>query len=582
MYFAGGYFFTLKGGENYVKVKFFAVLAILGLLVFSGAAYSAQTEDALSSRPDDAVYIVLRLEDTARFLQWLFSKDNLNLFMPLIMKGQSQADVMVIAETINAFVSVSPLRSAAVVVGVTRKDVKSPFLQAAFKVSPELSDTVKKVADGTANASDIARLLIGDKMAAAFAETMIKVSADKGNILRVNNEVFMTARDDVVLVGASINDVRLALRALNEEDSRLFTKITRKFTDEDFALLHVDYETAADLDDKGEIDDLDARKYFAKPLNVEFAFKRFTDKFRISTNLNLREALAKKYADKLQKQAETWKAVKGGNIDLANVGGSASPIAAMGTYINFESIKDDELWKPAIKSLLRNMRVRFKVSEEETAALLTGPFSAVVNDTVTYEGFKIPALYVSQTGKKGAAAKVFERFTNSQHFAKVQEGVLQLDSSISPISCLAANKGEVLCVDFAELDSLAAKPELKPALSELLEHESIASMWFDFAGVQAWINDEENGVFATVAPFATFMGYGKYVQAARDILGAELSVPSVSIWGPEPETIYTEFALKDIDVNNGLFARIIKVYNDFTAKPAAKSAPKSEDTKPAE
>ena len=114
-----------------MKVKFFAVLAILGLLIFSGAAYSAQTEDALSSRPDDAVYMVLRLEDTARFLQWLFSKDNLNLFMPLIMKGQSQADVMVIAETINAFVSVSPLRSAAVVVGVTRKDVKSPFLQAA-------------------------------------------------------------------------------------------------------------------------------------------------------------------------------------------------------------------------------------------------------------------------------------------------------------------------------------------------------------------------------------------------------------------------------------------------------------------
>ena len=561
-----------------MKVKFFAVLAILGLLVFTGAAYSAQTEDALSSRPDDSVYMVLRLEDTARFLQWLFSKDNLNLFMPLIMKGQSQADVMVMAETINAFVSVSPLRSAAVVLGVTRKDVKSPFLQAAFKVSPELSDIVKKVADGSANASDIARLLIGDKMAAAFAETMIKVERDKGNILRVNNELFMTARDDVVLVGTSMNDVRLALRALNEADSRLFTKIARKFSDEDFALLHVDYETAADLDDKGEIDDLDARKYFAKPLNVEFAFKRFTDKFRISTSLNLSEALTKKYADKLQKQAKIWKAVKGGNIDLANVGGSTSPLVAMGTYIDFEALKEQDAWKPAVKSLLRNMRVRFKVSEEETAALLTGPFSAVVNDTVTYEGFKIPALYVSQTGKPGAAAKVFERFTNSQHFAKVHDGVLQLDSSISPISCLASNKGETLCVDFAELSSLAAKPEMKPALSELLERESIASMWFDFAGVQAWINDEENGVFATVAPFATFMGYGKYVQAARDILSAELSVPSVSIWGTEPETIYTEFAVKDIDVNNGLFARIIKVYNDFTGKPA----PKSEDTKPAE
>ena len=561
-----------------MKVRKFALLAVLGLLVFTGAAYSAQTEDALSSRPDDAVYMVLRLEDTARFLQWVFSKDNLNLFMPLIMKGQSKADVMVMAETINAFVSVSPLRSAAVVVGVTRKDLKLPFLQAAFKVSPELSDIVKKVEDGTAEASDIAKLVIGDKMAAMFAETMIKVEHEKGNILRVNNELFMTARDDVVLLGTSMNDVRLAIRALNEEGSRLFTKIARKFTDEDFALFHVDYETAAELDDKGELKEFDGRELFDKPLNLELSFKRLTDKFTISTAVNFSEALKQEYAEKVLKLAENLQAVKGGNIDLANTGSSTSPLAAFGTYIDFESLKDNDVWKTAVNSLLRNMRVRFKVSEEETAALFTGAFSAVVNGTVTFEGFKIPALYVSQTGKPGAAAKVFERFTNSPHFSKVHEGILQLDSSISPISCLVSNKGETLCVDLAELDSLTLKPEVNPVLSELMERESVASGWVDFAGIQSWINDPENGVFTTLAPFAAFMGYGKYLQAARDILSAEFSVPSVSIWSDGVEKFYTEFAVKDIDVNNGLFAKIIKVYQDFTAKPA----PKSEDTKPAE
>ena len=268
------------------------IAALLCVMVFAGAAFSAQPENALSTRPDDALYIVLRLGDTSRFLKWVFSRDNLNLFMPLVLRGKSQAEIMILTETINAFVSMTPLRSAALVIGVTRKDVKlkTPFLQVAFTVSPEVSDVVRKIAGGNAEAADVARLLIGDKTAAMFAETMIKVEREKDNIFRVNNELFMAALDDTVLLGSSVNEVRLALRAMKEESSRLLTKIVRKFTDDDFAMFHVDYETAADLDDKGEIDDLDLREFFDKPLNVELAFKRLTDKFTISTALNFREA----------------------------------------------------------------------------------------------------------------------------------------------------------------------------------------------------------------------------------------------------------------------------------------------------
>jgi hypothetical protein len=457
-------------------------------------------------------------------------------------------------------------------VGITRKDIKdnAPFLQAAFTVSPAMNDIVSKIAEGTATASDIAEMLVGDKTAAGLVETTLKVEADKNNILRINNDVFMTAKDNLVLVGSSVNEIRLSLRALAEEDTRLLAKTPRKFSEKDFALLHVDYETAAELDDDGEVDDLDARKYFANPLEIELAFNRTPDKFTASAALNLSTALKKEYADKVIEQKDTLKKVAGGNIDMSGIGGKTSPLAAIGSYLNFADIKDDEIFKPIAKSILRNLRVRFGISEEEAEAMFTGTFSAVVNGTVTYEGFKIPALYTSFTGKEGAAEKVFDKLMKSPHFSKVQDGIYQLDTSISPIACLAQNRGETIGIDFAELASLSEKPEFKPAFTELINREAISSMWIDFAGIQDWINNDENGVFATLAPIAAILGYGKYVKALQDVLNADFSVPSMSIWAEGVEVFHTEFAIKEIDAEKGLLATILKLYQEFSheAKPA--------------
>ncbi len=53
-------------------------------------------------------------------------------------------------------------------------------------------------------------------------------------------------------------------------------------------------------------------------------------------------------------------------------------------------------------------------------------------------------------------------------------------------------------------------------------------MWIDFAGIQSWIVDAENGVLAVLGPIAKFSGYGEIYDAAKEILDAKLSVPSVS------------------------------------------------------
>ena len=551
-----------------MKIKKFSAFAVLAVMLFACAAYSAQPEDALSVRNEESVYMTLRLNDTASFLKWVFSDEHLKLFVLAAKQNASEEEALAVAEFLRTMVGMSPLRESALTIGMNKPEPKSlnmPFLQFAFTAGPEVSEITAKIADGTAEAGDLAALIMGNKIAAAFIETMIKVERGEDNILRINNDIFMTAKDDVVLVASSLEELRASLNALDDEKARMFTAKPRKFAEKDFMLMHIDYATAAELDDD-ELDEINAEKYFAKPLEVEFAFNRTAEKFLMSLAVNLVEALKKEYAEQLYNAAKNYTLVKGGHIDLASIGGKTSPLAAIGTYVNFALLKDQEEAKPFVSAILRNLRVRFGISEEEAYAILTGPFSAVVNGTVTFEGFKIPALYMSLTGQKGAAAKVFGKLTKSPHFSKVHDGILQLDSSISPVSCLAADRGESLGVCFAELASFSEKPELAPAFAQLMNRESIASIWVDFAGIQRWINDDENGVFMTVGPLMTFAGYGKYFKAIRDVFNAELSVPSMSIWTEKIETVHMEFALKDINPENGLVSKILKAYNELNTK----------------
>ena len=563
-----------------MKVKKFAAIAVLLLVLFAGSACAFQPEDALTSRPEDSVYAVLKLQDTSKFLQWLFSKENVEIFAPLFLNGKSKMEILAVTEFVNAIIPMIPIRSAAVLSGMTKNDTKqkTQFVQAALTFSPEVRTSVLRIEAGLADASDVAKMLIGDSTAAKFAETMINIKKEKDNIYRVNNDIFMTAVDGTVLLGSSVTEIRKAVKSINDKDTRLLSKKARKFTAEDFALVHIDYDTITAFDESLKSGDLDPRKYFAKPLEGEFAFTRLKDKFLMSIGFNFKDVLTKKYADKLAAQAAQWEDVKGGHIDL-DIGGSASPLAAIGTYINFETLDEFDECKKFLEAVLRNLRVRFKVSNDETKALLAGPFSLVVNDTVTYEGFKIPAVYVSQQGKTGAAAKVYEKFTQSQHFSKVKDGILQLDSSISPVSCLVADKGERLGVYFAELASLEHKPVLKPALAELMEKESTASSWIDFEGIQSWILDENNGVMLMLGPIMTFGGYGKYYKALQNVLTAEFSVPSMSLWGKAPETMHIEFALKEINPENGLFMRIMKAYQELNAPAESKKAPEDDNGK---
>ena len=520
-------------------------------------------ENALTSKPEDSVYLVLKLDDTSSFLKWLASDDNINPFMPLILKSKDSNDIIGGIEFFRAFATKTPLKSVALAAGAYDPDTKKPpFFQMAFTVDSSMAATVKKVSDGTAEDIDFVKLLLGnDNPITAIAQTMVKAEKLNDGSYRVDNELFVKAEGDMIIVAMSPDELKDSISALNGGGTRLFSGLKRQFTEKDFAVVHVDYNTLDKMDTAHDLDSADklVTEIFDKPLNFECAFESLPDKFIFSFAVNLIEAARKEYAEKMRAPV---KPVKGSYMTLA---GTKSPIfATAGGQLRLSSIKDSKDTKDAWTEFVRQLRVRFGISENETASFFDGPFSVTVNDSVTYEGFKIPALYISQTGMKGAAGKIFSRLTKSPHFQKVQEGILQLDTSISPVSCLIQNKGETLGINFAELSSLNGSPAVKPALRSLLDSVGIAAMWIDFDGIRAWILDDENGVMAMLMPMAKFAGYGEVADAVNDILTAEYSVPSFSLRAENLEKFRFEFTNAKINPANGIFTRAVKIYQKFS------------------
>ena len=542
-----------------MKAKRFLAALLLGVFVFTGVAFSAEVEDALTQCPEQSVYVVLKLNDTQNLLKWIFSKENIDIFMPLIIASKDSNEIIGVIEMISAFAENTPLNSVALLAGVYGEKNPVPFLKMAFTVKPEAEPFVKKIADGSAGAIDIAKLVLGkDNPLASFAESMIKVEKGEDNILRVDNELFVTAQDNMILMGLSADDIKTSKNALENPEARLFNEnMPRRFAAKDFAWIHVDPKALDTLDEDDAINPEEIAKYLVKPINVEFGFMRVPGKFLASMATNLREALSKEYFDKTSLENFMVK-TKGGYINFETSGGEKSPLFALGGKLNIEGLKitpeGQELWN-AITKQLKN---RFGISEEDFSKMFAGAFSLVVNDSITVEGIKIPAVYISQTGADGTAEKIFGILEKSPHLSKVQDSVLQVNTDVSPVSCLIKKDGEKLGINFAELQNISAKPELKPSLSELMNIEATSAMWIDFAEIQSWILDAENGVLAMVGPLAKFSGYGEIYDAAKEVLESKLSVPSMSVRSDTIEIIHTEFDIdEDVKAEEGLIAKLV-------------------------
>ena len=143
---------------------------------------------------------------------------------------------------------------------------------------------------------------------------------------------------------------------------------------------------------------------------------------------------------------------------------------------------------------------------------------------------------------------------------------MQIDSSVSPISCIVENKNEMLGLHFADLENISSKPEVKPALKELMNKLSISSCWIDFEGIRSWITAPENGILIMLEPLARFTGNGEIFDDVKSVLDAEFSIPSISFWADSQEIIYTQFNISEINSSNGLLRKIIGLSRKYMNK----------------
>ncbi len=559
-----------------MKAKRFLLALLLGVFVFTGVSF-AEVEDALTPVPEQSVYAVLKLDDAGAFLKWIFSQENIDTFMPLILASENSNEIMGAVEMARAFAENTPLSSVALLAGVTGDKNPEPFCKLAFTAKPEAEIFVKKIADGTAEAADIAKLLIGkNNPMVSLAESMIKVEKGEDNILQVDNELFLKAQDGMIVAGLSADDVKAALNALNDESARFFTAKTRRFAPKDFAWLHIEPDALDTLDEDDEIDIEEVKKYLEKPLDVEIGFMRVPGKFLMSLAYNLKEALSEEYYKKTGMKKD-YPNVKGGHLNPAGV---KAPLIAFGGLLNLEGIKLTDEGLSAWKEFVRQAKVRFGITEEDLTNLFNSAISFVMNDNVTVEGFKIPAVYISQTGTDGAAERIFTNFEKSPHFHKVQDGILQIDSSLSPAPLLVAKDGETLKLNLAELENVSASPELKQGLKELLETEASSALWLDFAAIQSWISAPENGVLTILEPLARFSGNGEIFDAFKEILSAKFSVPSMSIRSDSLEIIHSEFQIdEDVKAEDGLMSKIVKIARNFMPAPVEDKAEENTESK---
>ena len=127
-----------------------AVFVVLFVLAFSSAALALPPEDALSARPAESVYSVIRIDNLNGLLRDIFSEPNVALAMSFLKLEDKQ-----LAELVAEFAAQVPAKSVIILSGITAGSAdKKTFVQIAVSLPPSLGPKLERVADGSASGVD--------------------------------------------------------------------------------------------------------------------------------------------------------------------------------------------------------------------------------------------------------------------------------------------------------------------------------------------------------------------------------------------------------------------------------------------
>jgi hypothetical protein len=533
---------------------------LLLALTFASAASAFQPQDALSARPAESIYTVLRLDDINGLLQYVFSQANVEMAASLLKPEQAK-----ILNFVAALASQIPVNSAVVAGGIADME---PFVQFAASMPDSVRSQLDKVADGSATEVDILTLFLGEagEMFAGILDMELQDGA-KGPYYSLMGQAALAARDDLLLIAFPPTALDASIDALENQENRMSPK--RRFDSPDYWQMHIDISTYAALAEAlGDEDILRASdamtEVFKAPVEIETAFEPKPGSFLMSVALNIMESV---------KDAERYEYAKpavGGNLFLAGGGrlllAFSSPLALSAADFKVQP-KVAEAWDKIISAL-----ASMDISEGDVEDMLNGYFSAVFGSEAAVMGKDVPGGYIALTGREGTASKILGKLMNNEEFTQSAslipleaagwESAFAVDPAVLPAPLVFGVMGDTLFAGVLNAGDLTKKPEIPAEVAKMLDEPLMGVGVIDTAAIWSRIGAEvadPNSLLSLVMGDAVqaFQGVMEY------ILGADLSVPLVKMWSSELETGFIEFSVADVPQDKRLLPRLVTLWQMF-------------------
>ena len=531
------------------------IVATLFIFVFSSAAMALSPHNALSSRPAESFYATLCVNDLNGLLQDVFSPANLTM-----VKSMMDPEEAGVVDIIALFVSQIPANTVVINAGMTGEMI--PFVQVAASMPASVRSKLDSVADGSASGADIVSLLLGDAALMFAGDFMPEVQkGEKGPFYSLAGMVAIAAKEDLLLIAASQEDLEASVDALENEEKRLAFK--RRFDSPNYLLMHIDYNLLPKFGDALGDETLSQMKelsnMFKAPLEVELGFTPKPGSFLISGAANAMEAVVN-----AEERFKDKKPVEGGGLFMA---GGGKMLIAFSSPISFSSNdlkmypKLLEGWQEFIAGL-----AMIDLSESDIESMLDGSISLALGSDAKVMGMNVPGGYIALTGREGAAIKIVEKLMGNPMVTgsiplvplKVDDwdALYTVHQEVIPMPILFGVMKDTLFLGFLDSEALGKKPDVSPEVAKMLEAPLFGAGVIDAGEIWNLLRKEvanPNSLLAMIPEMEVAKVF------FNELLGADLSIPLIKIWATEIETTFIEFSIVDVPEEKQLIPRIMKL-----------------------
>ena len=543
----------------------FLLLVSLCVMFCAGFALAdvknVRVDDAVSACSESDIYAVFKLENVNGLINWALADENLNLLAPVLFSEDiSSEDIGVI----RAIASRVGCRSLMCVVGLDAQG--RSFVKAAADFNEDYKNILSKIERGEAEPDDLKKLLIGDNGPLdAITDGIIKAEYDENrNLLRVNNDIWVSSRENLLLLGSAPEIVKDGLEAINDEAFRL--NLNRKYSSQNFIYAHVNAEMILRYINRyGWMRRLFKpqllrlfKSMFKAPLNVELDFdldlKDLNEEnFRISAFMNLREALSEKFYNAFCVNEP----VTGGNLDL-NI--NSTPFIAFGTSLNLNALRDI---KELHSCLIKNFLIENNIDEELLFDLANGKIAFNIGGASVSMGlFKLPVIYLAKTCDNIRAAEaLIDIVKNNININKVSADgwgmLLKAPVTVSPLPLYLGNLNNILYLGMFEPKFINKNnkldKEFEKEFEDLVNKRALSALYINFEELRKYLQRETSGALAFLA---SMLGWKNELAKIKNFLDVELSVPLVTASVLNHGEIEINFKIKNINLKNGLWSKI--------------------------